>query len=289
MKYHIFTIFIALLVLSCSSGEQRGVNEDNIDELIDENIEIDSKLVEKGVQEKLDYIIENLHISDELIIKISENSDIYNEDLLNSVTKVSEYNLSFSKAVNMGIYGAELNYIIHFNQTQNSFRYLVVAKQMADEIGVAMAFDQRVMEEYQNNLQNKDTLINIVHIAYSDVRKYLRNGEQFLMSTLVMAGSWIENMYLALSQIDDMQMQDKKSSLVRSICSQDEYLLKIIELLTLLNEDLSDTYVKDFIKGLNDINDVFSKFATENNATADELEMLRQKLVDLRNNVTLNK
>jgi len=289
MKYTLYTAVLSLILLSCSSDGNKKITEDNIDALIDEKIDIDSKLVEKGVQEKLDYIINNLHISDDMIIKISENSDIYNEELLNDVKKVNEYTLSFSKAVNMGIYGAELNYIIHFNQTQNSFRYLVVAKQMADEIGVAMAFDQKIMEEYQNNLQNRDTLINIVHTAYSDVRKYLRNGEQFLMSTLVMAGSWTENMYLALSQLDEIQLQDRKESIIRSICSQKEYLTKIIELLSLLNEDFNDTYVKDFIKGLNDINDVFSKFATEKRATAEELDMLKEKLVALRNNVTLNK
>lgn len=285
----ILVCIVTSLILSCSNEQNSSVSADNLDELIDKDIEVEEGLLEKGVQEKLDVIIKDLKLSDDMIVKISENSEVYNEELLNSVKKAREYNMSYSKAVNMGIYGAELNYIIHFNQTQNSFRYLVVAKQMADELGVALAFDQKVMEEYQNNMQNRDSLLTIVNNAYSNVRKYLKNGEQFLVSALVIAGSWTENIYLVLNQLNEIQMQDQREELISSICNQKAYLANIIDLLETLNDNAGNAYVKDFISGLNDISDVFSKFATENKPTQEEMNLLRDKLTDVRNNVTLNK
>lgn len=287
MKYlYIFIGIIVSIGYSCSGeSSTKEVTEENIDEILTEAIEMDSSLKAKGVDEKLDYVIKNLKLSDEMIKILATEQPLFDAQILNDIANAQNYNTSKSKAVNMGIYGAELNYIIHFGQTQSSFKYLIASKQIADQLGVAMAFDQKIMDQYKNSSNNKDTLINIVYGAYDNVKKYMRNGDQFEMASLVIAGSWIENMYLVTKQVNLLENKNNQLTIYATISNQAEYLDKIIELLTLLEGD-KDDYSKNIIIGLQSIDSCYAKIPDATHLNEENIQRLNDKIGNLRNSLT---
>ena len=281
MNQKIFRYFLLIpfiWLVSCNS-KSTNTSKTTSDSVLDLG-EMDSSLLKKGVQIKLDYAILNLRNSDEFIQILSKQSDLYDDAVLNNVKKASEYESSIAKALNIGVYGADLNFIIHFNQIPVSFKYLLCAKQLSDQIGVSMAFDKNAVDKFNGNVDQKDTLINIVSSAYDVIKKYLRNGEQFKIASLVMTGSWIENMYLTVNLVDKCKNDIDKEQLLKGIIDQKTYLQNIISLLVLVNSD-KEGMISELCSSLNEINSVFEKYkdSTINKA---ELTDLKTKVDKIR-------
>jgi len=284
-KYTSYIIaLICTIAVSCSdNSSNEAVTADSIGDMLEKEIELDSILVEKGVVQKLDLVIENLVLSDKIVEVISRDSSLFSADLLHNPNDAGKYVASKEKAVVLGVYGADMNYVLHYEQTQQSFKYLLVSKSLAENIGVAMAFDQKTMQNYQDNSSHKDSLITIVHTAYANVKKHLKNSDQFLMSSLVIAGTWIENMYLATSHYDMTTDNELKKDLGKRILGQGDYLNSVIVLL----EDLApenDEYVDGLISKFESVKSVYAN----SSGTGDPILMLRDEIKSIRDTLLLN-
>lgn len=249
------------------------------------DVVIGEDLVRVGMPEKLDYLIDNLVISDEMIGVLAEtDKSLFDATLLNPYDNIKYYSTSRSKAVNMGVYGAELNYLIHFGQTQYSMRYMAASKQLADQIGVAMAFDQQMVEEYQNNVENKDSLINIIFVVYDNARRMLKNEEQFMLSSLVIVGSWVENMYITTELFKRTKSTAIKSKLVTSIIEQKDYLEKMLDAVVVLDEG-DNVFVKDIIENLQAIDDLYKNKFGNKLLSEDDVQLLNAEIEKVRTNI----
>ncbi len=121
----------------------------------------------------------------------------YDGSLLNSTENVSRYTGEVSQAVNLGIYGADLSYASMFEQRQESMNYLAAAQRLAREMGVDGALEDQVIERLTTNQDSRDSLLKIVSEAYSDLNGYLKENDRIEVSALVVAGGWIEGLYLS--------------------------------------------------------------------------------------------
>lgn len=283
-KWYCIALFCSVAFSCSDNGGDDAVTADSIGDMLDKEIELDSILVEKGVVQKLDAVIENLVLSDKIIETLSHDSSLYSVELLHNPAEATKYVASKEKAVVLGVYGADMNYVLHYEQTQQSFKYLLVSKTLAENIGVAMAFDQKTMQNYQDNSSHKDSLITIVNTAYANVKKHLKNGDQFLMSSLVIAGTWIENMYLATSHYNNTADEALKSNLGTRIQGQGEYLGSVIILLKDLTAE-DDVYVNKLIGNFEHISSIFKNSDTEG---TDPVLTLHQEIKTIRDSLLLN-
>ncbi len=121
----------------------------------------------------------------------------YNGRILNDVKNVDRYTAASKQALNLGVYGADLSYASVFNQTQESMFYTSCAKKLADRLGVSGAFDDGTMERMEKNMQNRDSLLNIISETYWDVDGYLKENDREHISALMIAGGWVEGLYIA--------------------------------------------------------------------------------------------
>jgi hypothetical protein len=285
----IFTFSLLTTVLfafaSCESSNT-GLGTDTNDDYLSANTELDSALLAKGIVQKLDLVMENLVLCDMLVERLSKDQGQFDQSLLHDPNAQHRYATSKEKAVALGVYGADMNYILHFDQTQQSFRYLIVSKQLADNIGVAMAFDQNTMKDYQDNSSHKDSLINIVHAAYGNVKKHLKNSDQFLMSSLVIAGTWIENMYLATSHYNKEKNPAAKDEIYKTILDQQNYLSSVKNLLIdLANED--DRFTLQLTGQLGSIKNLMHREPDEKRDDQ-KMEILRQRITHIRDSLLFN-
>ncbi|MCQ2959897.1 MAG: hypothetical protein MJ198_06895 [Bacteroidales bacterium] len=276
----LYYLVFAISLVACSTNEKKSINASDPYK----DVVLGEDLIRAGMPEKLDYLIENLVISDEMIGLIAEeDKSLFDVNLLNPTDYVKYYNTSKVRAVNMGVYGAELNYLIHFEQTQYSMRYMIASKQIADLIGVAMAFDQQTVEEYQTNVENKDSLINIIFVVYDNAKRMLKNEEQFMLSSLIIVGSWIENMYVTTKIFEHTKSVSLKSKLITKIIEQKEYLNKVLEAVVCLDEG-DNVFVTDIIQSLQSIVTVYEGFG-DSVLSEEDVKTLNSAVTNVRTRI----
>ncbi len=159
----------------------------------------------------------------------------YNVDLLNDVKRVNGYTSAQSRALNLGIYGADLSYASVFNQNQESIIYLSCAKKLADNLGVTKAFNDETIERMEENVDNRDSLLNIVSETYYMLDAYLKENGRDHVSALVITAGWVEGLYLSTSIA--LQQKNPTEALLQRIADQKISLVNLIELVDAYNKD----------------------------------------------------
>lgn len=231
---------------------------------------------------------------------IKNSGATYSKDVLNAASKSSQYSTNFSKALNLGIYGADLGYVTIYDQTQDAIGYLNAAKRLADELGVSGAFDKATIDRFTKNLGDKDSMLVLVGVAYRSSDAYLKNNDRNDVSGLVLAGGWVESLYFATNVYKTKPNEDVK----RRIAEQKTSLQSLIKLLT---QYYSQPEYTEFIDNLNDLSTVFDgvefKYTfekpttdpeakmttinskTEVNITPEQIENISQKIKAIRSQI----
>jgi len=181
---------------------------------------------------------------------IKNSGASYSKDILNASNKSSTYTSNFSKALNLGIYGADLAYVTMYDKTQDALGYMTSAKKLAEELNVSGAFDNSIIERFNKNLGNKDSMLVLTGIAYRASDAYLKNNDRKDVSGLVLAGGWLESLYFATNLYGTKKNEDIK----RRIAEQKSSLQSLIKL---LNQFYSQTEYTEFIDGLKDLSTVY--------------------------------
>jgi hypothetical protein len=164
-------------------------------------------------------------------VLLKQSGAAYNKDLLNATQSLSSYSTGFQKAVNLGVYGADLSYVIIYGQTQDALGYLNASKKLSDDIGVSGAFDEGLMKRFEKNMGVNDSLLSIFSSAYRATDAYLKNNDRGQESGLIIAGGWIETMYFTTNILKN-NFKNKKDVIAR-VAEQKTTLDHVIRLLTL--------------------------------------------------------
>lgn len=180
----------------------------------------------------------------------------YNKEMLNSVKNKASYSTAFKKALNLGVYGADLGYVTIYEQTQDAIGYLRVVQTLANEVGVSGAFDQALLKRFETNLGNKDSLLSLVSAAYRSSDTYLKNNDRKEVGALILAGGWIESLYFSIKIAQATKNQD----VINRIGEQKNSLENLIKLLTPYYNQSDYT---EFIDGLISVTEDFDKIESK--------------------------
>lgn len=159
---------------------------------------------------------------------LKESGANYNKELLNDPQNYSRYSTKFQKAMNLGVYGADLGYVTMYEQTQDALGYLGAVRKIADDLGVTSAFDMSLVGRFEKNMGQRDSLLAMVSDAYRASDNYLKNHEQDHLGVLVLAGGWIESLHFATR----MASETKNPELVKRVAEQRKTLENLIKLLS---------------------------------------------------------
>ncbi len=215
-----------------------------------------------------------------LVMKLIEENRIeYNPDLLNDPTKSNKYVLELAKAVNLGIYGADLSIASSFDQTQESMVFLRCVNVLAGYLGVNSAFDQRMFERIDANENNKDSILEIVTGAFKKVDEILKYNNRPATSAVILSGCWIEGLYVSCQLAQEMGAE----SIIKAIVQQKESLRNLIVMM----EDVTlEDNAKFILAGLKDLYQVYNIAETTTNYDKKAIAGITQKISDLRNKIT---
>jgi hypothetical protein len=152
----------------------------------------------------------------------------YDKTLLNNSTNLPKYTTNFKKGLNLGIYGADLGYVSIFDQTQDAIAYLNTVRKLADEMGVAAAFDETLIKRFEANLGKKDSLIMLVSDGLRASNNFLQNNDRNDVAGLVVAGGWLESLHFTIAVAKETNNQE----VINRIGEQKSTLDNLIKLLT---------------------------------------------------------
>jgi len=163
---------------------------------VNNNSQVDTK-VNEFQTEKVNDIFFAVPSPIEMAGLLKGSGSKYNSKLLNDINNRDLYTSSYAKAINLGIYGADLSYTSVFNRNQESILYMSIAKQLADELDVSAAFDTEVMNRIEENVDNRDSLLGIISETFYLLDSYLKENNRSSVSAQVISGGWIEGLYIA--------------------------------------------------------------------------------------------
>ena len=175
------------VLISCGGGEKSTE---------DESADFDS--AKESLKENIEGVIINIPSPAELPYLLQATGADFNMALINTKESADKYMSTFDKAaMNLGVYAADIGYLSSYEQTQEALDFLQVAKQLADHLGVVDAVDQVVLERFETNIDEKDSLYKIINGAIENVDQYLKTEARNRVAALVTTGSFIEGLYVS--------------------------------------------------------------------------------------------
>ncbi len=195
-------------------------------------------------------------------------------NLCNPVDNVNRYISLKSKALNLGVYGADLSYAATYNQTQETMQYLDVSRELLTDLEIEAGFNEDMVTSIERNLDNVDSLIIIISDSFVRTYNYLASNEQDDMSILVMAGSWIEALYIT-TQISLISKDN--SEIIDIIADQNSSLEKLLEVMAPIR--VIDTGA-DIYEGLMGLQEIYQQSGTD--FSPEQLEELITRTEELR-------
>lgn len=176
----------------------------------------------------------------------------YNSELLNPAKKADAYSNSFKQAINLGIYQADLGYLIANHQTQESLDYFQAVKKLGDKLGIFGAFEGNMMERAEKNVNSRDSLFAIVSEAFKHADVYLNENAMMESADLIVAGGWLESTYL-VTQI----LKTYDSGPLRKRVGDDKMILPQLLASIEMHKDSKDH--QEFAKQLRELNVIYDQ------------------------------
>lgn len=219
----------------------------------DESADFDA--AKESLKQNIEGVIINIPSPAELPYLLQATGADFNMSLINSKESADKYMSTFDKAaMNLGVYAADIGYLSSYEQTQEALDYLQVAKQLADHLGVVDAVDQVVLDRFESNIDEKDSLYKIINGAIENVDQYLKTEARNRVAALVTTGSFIEGLYVSTELVrtypKDLLPDDARNLIltpvIKIILDQEKSVGELVKLInTLPDDDLTNQIKAD--------------------------------------------
>ena len=234
-------------------------------------------------------------------IKMVGGKNNKNVSFLNSPDNQKNYSDNKAKALNFGIYSCDLSYCSIFEIGAEALKYFKTVKQLGDQIGVSSAISPEVLKRLEGNIGNPDSLSVITDDVYFSSFETLEASKQGPTLSLVVAGGWIESLFIATSL---STKYDAKSPVVERLADQKYTLDNLIEF---LKKYESDANVASVLTQFTELQAEFNKIGEKDAAvstdktkhvlgggkeltiSADQYKAIVDKIKAIRNSYTLTK
>lgn len=255
---HSFVIALAASISSCgsSSDSENSAGNDSIAQV---NVEKDTKA--QNVFYSIPSPIETTSL-------LKGAGAKYNASYLNPIENVSKYSTSASRALNLGVYGSDLSFTSIFDQTQESMLYLRCTNKLATSLGISGAFDESTTSRIEANLENRDSLLTIISDSYWNADSYLKDNGQPGVSALIIAGGWVEGLYIATQIANTTKNNDISTRIGEQKLSLDN-LVALLDSYKTTNEGVNDMFLQ--LQELKKIYDTIPTKAAETSASTDKV------------------
>jgi len=181
--------------------------------------------------------------------------------------------------------------------------YLEALEKMSNEVNISPAVYESLLNRTEENLGTRDSLLHISRDMFFTILEHLEEGEMQNTMALVSAGAYIEAMYIALKSVEEYREDHR---ILKHIT---ELRYPMNNLLQRARATSNDPNVSSIVIYLLEINDVFEELegmpkeskvvkdsgnvisiigGEEKKLNKEEFTKLREKIIQIRTNITQN-
>lgn len=193
---HFFSFVLIVGFSTCSSKQQEeGAESDKFN---------DAQKNQPGdVPESLEGVIINIPDPTEIPYLLQTTGAEYNESLINPETNVDQYLTTFDvAALNLGIYAADLGYLVSYDKIQGALNFLTSMKKLTDHLGASTAYDAIMLQRFERNLGERDSLYRIINDGIKEADQQMKDENRSQIAALMMVGSFVEGLYISTQLIE---------------------------------------------------------------------------------------
>lgn len=150
-------------------------------------------------------------------------------DITNAPENITKYQTEKAKAINLGVYSADLAYSATYNRNDETSKFLGVTSKLADELGIAGVYDQTLIFKVKKFANNKDSLVEMIQKIFGSTNEFLSKNNRNQVSVLVATGGFVESLYLSTSLNIVAKDNKKISDLILGQKDNYEKLVTIID------------------------------------------------------------
>ena len=217
------TIVFSLALTSCSEDGSSADDVQSIEDAIDNEIDSTS-----ATMVQLNNSLFSIPSPYEIAFLVKEENIDFNRDFLNPVNRSHNYINNFKKALNLGVYGADLGYLNIYEQTPDAISYFSAIKVLSQELDISNAFNFNTISRIENNMGNKDSLLFIMSSTYRDADIYLKENNRSELGVLILTGGWLESVNVLIN----IAKVNKNPNIIRRIGEQKFTIENMIKILS---------------------------------------------------------
>lgn len=261
----IVLFLLTLSFISCKQSTKTAIEADT------------SKIVKDSLLSEVREVVYPLPAPMQLYQKLEDIGAVYIGKVLNPVENIDKYYTEKNKALNLGVYAADLSYVSTYNKKQEIQLYSRNLKTLMDDLNVNVNFTDFYSEDMKEKLDNKDSLVHIVtntfYNAYSDLAK---NGDPAL-AALMLTGIWSEGLYIASHISKDTYAN---TDIVKIIYDQQTSLDIVINM---LKNTQGNEVTDSLIKALENVKAMYAK--TQGSLTKEQLNEITGAIENIRSSI----
>lgn len=230
-------------------------------------------------------------------IMMQQSNVAFDKNVLNSSDNVDKYATENKKALNLGIYGADLAYLSNFKDPALSQKYFEVMGKLAEGLDILENIDQNLLQRFVENMNKRDSLLALNADFYKEGDRYLKKNERHQVAALILLGGWIEALHIACNVAAENPAVRSKVGEQRSALNglirvlqhfSDEESLKIAASLTELSglmQPLESTYT--YNKPITDQHTKTTYLTSKTSVvvTDEQLTDITEKVEEIRNTI----
>ena len=221
---------ISYLAVSCANADsdQAIVEEEVVEEVVNEVSE-----------DPIDEIFYQVPSPNDLFNVLKDADISYNKDILNDLSLVETFNTKKSKALNFGVYAADLAYVSSLGQIGDASNFFETIRALSKELEIENAMNDVIYARIQENLDasNPDSLFSLSNETYYKAYAYLDDNDRGDVLGMIVIGGWIEGLNIILN----VQEYVENSDVVQRIADQRLTLENLLVFTSRIqNEDLDN-------------------------------------------------
>lgn len=243
MLKHLMLLLIAVLLVTACGQRPSEILEVDMDAGDSGELQISP--------ETIDELISNIASPIEVAALIHSMNVPYSEQYLVNPEALSS-NTIFEMAYSLGALSADLGYLNMYEKTGTAVNFLTIINGLADAMDIDQFFDFETIKRLATSSSDLDSLMFISVYSFNKMDDHLREIQRSDLSSLMMAGVWIEGLYLSTQIAKNNSNEDLKSMI-------GEQKLILNDLLIILENYKNEEVIAGYISDLELIKDVFDQ------------------------------
>lgn len=282
LRHAALVLVAPLLLSSCGGNKAKEENKasDTTAAVVSQAPNADSaKLAEKQAADFLQNLPSPVHVA-----RILKKSGLkYVNGLANATESASKYVSNESKALNLGVYSADLAYAAMNAQSAVAGKYFKSVNTLADGLNLGTVFETNgYAKRFEANLSNQDSLVRLMAELQSESDMLLKQTNRYEIVYMSFAGAWTESIYLATK----IYASQASPELGNRIAQQGPIVAKLVNLL----KSETSPAAQSTVKSLEEIQVILDKLSTVGKPSSPEFqkvfkEELTPKMEALRKSI----